>query len=386
MDIVNLIISGTLLAMFSYMFYRISSNASNSKLTIGQWLNVYFNRNDTSVILILVCLANIMESLVASSIHKPGEYQINPIARTLMHSSFGFISIVASINAPKKLIELVMVLQENGTKEKPVRFRWLRAFFLLMTFLLLLFLSFVLPYWNVRIMANGLNESKIFDMAINQLNPWFKGYKYGIPTTYHAIDEMSMYMLASYYALLAHYGLSILDSCYALNERLKYGIDQAEEMHDKKAFSELLKTDEVKPDAKPGDKKTPPVTPSPAKDAGKEVPPSAPDAPTTPAEPDKGLAKLREILKFFNLSQQSKMFCDNEITKIISEKLTNTQTSNISNYFSEQVEAIQALEKNRSSLAAAVFNQKQVDLRAAIRTYLEKNIVEGGLEFSIPYS
>ena len=377
MDIANALISLVVLIAFVTIIYKVSQNASSKKLTLGQFLNHYFMRNETSIILGLVVLMNIMESTVASAIHQAGKTDVNPIARALMHLSFGTISAVCAINAPKKFMEFgkLIFLQKNDkgvyldSKGKVV---YSRGSLMAITFLIGLMLSFlaiILPYWNVRIMATGLGEQSLFDIAVMQIFPWNKNFAMGLPPNYKAVDLMSMYMQASFYALQAHLLLTVADGLYALYDFLKYRVDSAIEDIESEAYNALYGK---KPDAKSaGAENKPPVTPPPAQ--GSEQNPLN----TTHS---KTLTKILEILSISSANRAAAL----AMFKDAFSRQTQEDIVSVSSVLTEFITAYESLKAQKTSMGGALFDNNMQDLRLQIREALKRTPKEGGLAIDLP--
>lgn len=242
-DFANLLISGTVVILFIGFIWYLIRKANQNKLTVGQHLNRIFMREESTILIMLIGGMNIMEALVAASIHPQGGSQVNPVARFAMHLMFGLAGAFCAINAPKKIMEFFKdwdYFFKVVDAKNPKNNRNAKPMIPLIDIILglgLLSVSIGLPYANVLIMATGLGEANIFHIACLQLQPWFNNAKIGIAdSAYSASEHMSMIMLASFVALIAHVIIAILDGFYALYERNKYDLDVQEEKRSREAY------------------------------------------------------------------------------------------------------------------------------------------------------
>jgi hypothetical protein len=265
-DFANLLISATVVIIFVGSIWYLIRKANKNNLTVGQHLNRIFMREESTILIMLIGGMNIMEALVAASIHPQGGSQVNPVARFAMHLMFGLAGAFCAINAPKKIMEFFkdttyffgvvdVKNPKNNRKAKPII-----PIIDLLLGLGLLTVSIGLPYGNVLIMSTGLGEADKFHLAIMQLRPWFNNASVGITDpTYSATEHMTMIMQASWIALIAHVFIAVLDGLFALYERNKYDLDKQEEERTRKGYgieSEPQKSDIDKKITEKGEKKS----------------------------------------------------------------------------------------------------------------------------------
>lgn len=293
-DFANLLISGTVVIVFIAAIWYLVRKAGKNNLTVGQHLNRIFMREESTILIMLIGGMNIMEALVAASIHPQGGSQVNPVARFAMHLMFGFAGAFCAINAPKKIMEffkdfhyffaLIDKDPKKSKKPKPII-----PIIDLLLGLGLLLVSIGLPYANVMIMSTGLGEQEKFRTACWQLLPWIQNHELGISNiNYSAMDDMTMVMQASFIALISHVFIAILDGLFAVYERYKYDLHEQDEARTKKGYN-MAET------AAAGTSTNNPAKPAETGAAGSKPKPAADDPHAT---------QLKYILGFLDLANR----------------------------------------------------------------------------------
>lgn len=146
------------------------------------------NRNRVTVAMVGVGLLTLGEAVMAASITPAEEkFQINPWGRFITHAGIGGVALAISVGFVNLLAEFLRSL-------------WSKNFALMAALLFMVFVSgiaaFYLPYWNMMLIANGLNESREVSLYFDS---WFMSRTEFMsriifarkPTDYDAWDALS---------------------------------------------------------------------------------------------------------------------------------------------------------------------------------------------------
>ena len=357
MDPQTLILSVITLLLLAGAIYGISSGAKKKNLTIGQFINTLFLREESTFVVALIFCLSIGEGMVAGSIVPPTEAGGNPLARMFLHIVFSVTGGIFGVLAMKKLVEAITMI--FGTK----RYHWV---FTIVAFLLSVSLvgaSLLLPYINVDIMSSGLGENQLFHIALAQWMPWYDHIDWHVPEDFNPIDKMSMYMKASYWALIVHYCISFIDGLYAVYEHYKFGVDKIVDAKTKKAFDDMSKeagvTDDVKKDnkdeKKPDDKK-------PSNDVGY-------------------LKAVKEVIDFLGLTNKDSA---NKMVVDAMQSKTGEDVAHMSAILTQFTDSIKNLDKKKPSLSPSIYQAQVKELQKKITEKFSAALSDGGFEIALP--
>lgn len=225
-DLVILVGSLLILATAAFAFYRMAMQVKkrregDAEYSIGDYINDTLLREQSTFVVFVLFMINIAEGILSASIHPPHETQINPIARFFTHISVALVGILAAVNFAKLCINFLshsLFVTERITRNKP--WNWIKLLIQGLLVYVVGYLAVKLPYWNLSIIATGLGQMNLAEMAFYNTFS-FSGSvdftQYGYDPDFNPFADMSFQMRASWILVLCHYALAIYDSLLAAN-------------------------------------------------------------------------------------------------------------------------------------------------------------------------
>lgn len=232
-DIVILFGSLLILGAAALTFWRMAKQVKkrqegDSEYSIGDYINDTLLKEQSTFVVFVLFMINIAEGILSASIHPPHEMQINPIARFFTHVSIALVGILAAVNFAKACIDFfhhMFFITEKITVRKV--WNWIYALILACVASVIGWLAIYLPYWNLSIIATGLGQMNLAEMAF--YNTFAVGgqidfTQYGYEADFNPFANMSFQMRASWILVLCHYALGIYDSLLAVRTWVKQKI------------------------------------------------------------------------------------------------------------------------------------------------------------------
>lgn len=218
-----LLMSVVVILIIGFLLRMLFKEADKKKSTLGKIINDHFVNQFETWLTIVMILLWVTESLIAASIHPVGvdglpEQQINGVARFMSHFGTALVGIIGVIALPRFLVEFIESF-ETISQKKGKALAW-SIFFIVTNLLMLLIVLYVtirVPYYNIELIAKGLNELDNVNYAWYELT--FRSIDYprlGLPSDYDPWDEMGFQMYASLLLLICHYVISIWDGITVL--------------------------------------------------------------------------------------------------------------------------------------------------------------------------
>lgn len=237
MDAVNWpTVIGSILAfaMLAGLFYWKDQSLKKQGKTWQEYINNEILDSHVLGMLVLIVAVNLSEGVLAASIEGAGEgHNVNGIARFFAHISISSVSAMLMISAPLQLVKALQAVGQSTKAKKNVQgLVFTKAILELLLFVATFGVAIYLPYANYTVIASGLGELEIAQLAFYELMPVFDGRAIklasGYGATYRPLDNMSYTMYASYILMLVHYVVTMLDGMYAAKRFIELRIEEAQ--------------------------------------------------------------------------------------------------------------------------------------------------------------
>lgn len=267
-----------MLALIILIAWRVTRYLSKSNITLGDYLNKNFIREQPTYIVVALIGFCLAEAFLASAIQVEAEF-ISPIARTIAHFFIGYIGIVIIIGTPRAASEMAkswaafkfknkkrdpatkkLVLDSNGMVQliDPLNQEKIGYFFIsLVGFLIMIGLDIFVPYTALMIIAVGLQKHFEAQMAFLELFvPWFDATKYCIEKgiieageIWNTKERMGYTLYASFQVFIFHIFLGFFDGVIALQKEMSSNIElKSKAKNVQKNINDRGKADKVSAD------------------------------------------------------------------------------------------------------------------------------------------
>lgn len=201
--------------------------SKKKKLELGVLIQHYLAFYSVSITMALVLLIAVTEGGWAGSIVPEGEIPVNPVFRTIGHVTLQLFSVMCAIvfvRDWKTFFKTFLDIRKDwpGVINK-ILFRFASLF-------IMGYGALYIPWWNLMLIANGLNEIEQLELYWASMIPYPLGYSTaeymvllaskGLPRDYNAFQEMSYSMAASTVLYHVHIVLILLEGLWS-NDTLK---------------------------------------------------------------------------------------------------------------------------------------------------------------------
>jgi hypothetical protein len=233
------IATGTAVLAFGFLAWKMSREAKAMDKTMEQYLHYRFREQKNGWILFVVILINLAEAVLSATLHPDNGPQLNMVSRFFMHIGISGVAIIMMVNLPT---ELVLAFEKTGLlwefkdvpKEKRTpeinyqrRLNFAIVLFEYISCGIYLAAAFTLPYLNLDVIATGFGESIYAETAFTNLLKTITFGIFGKPVMLSVegvvgspVSFMSMAMKSSWFMVICHYILTILDGFTSLREFL----------------------------------------------------------------------------------------------------------------------------------------------------------------------